>query len=158
MQAKDIMTTDVVSIYDDMTLEEAARILLDKDISGAPVLNRSGLLVGVLTEGDLIRTQKSLAQPLFLTFLDAVFPLNYKEINEDLQALTAIKVADLMTETIYSLGPEAEERDIADLMVQRQINRVPIVDRGALVGIVSRQDMVRAHLTSPRASGDKPSQ
>lgn len=146
MKAQDIMTTELVTLSEEMTLEEAAKILLAHDISGAPVVNDEGVLVGILSEGDLVRTQKPLTQPLVLTFLDGAIPLNYKAVHEDLQALTATKVARLMTRDVHTLGPEAEAKDLARVMIEKDINRIPIVDSGRLLGIVSRQDLVRAQV------------
>lgn len=153
MKARDIMTTHVVEIQEDMSLEEAARVLVTSNISGAPVVNAEGKLVGMLTEGDLIRTQKPLTRPMILTFLDAAIPLNYQQYTDELHALTATKVSDLMTEEVFSLGPDSDESDVAQLMIEKQINRVPIVEKGFLLGIISRQDMIRAQIQ--RAEGSQ---
>lgn len=145
MQAKDIMNNNVITIPDHASLKEAAQILIDNRISGAPVVDAENRLVGILSEGDLVRQQKPLSKPMMLMFLDGAFPVNYREIQHDLEAVTATEVSQLMTPAVKTLKPESDLSEIATLMLKSKINRIPIVDdTGILEGIVTRHDIIKA--------------
>lgn len=145
MLLKDVMSKDVMTLSPNDSLETAARLFVENKISGAPVVDAYHNVVGILTEGDLVRQQKPLTKPVFLMFLDSAFPINYKEINHDLEAMTAIDVSQLMTKDVISLHEYDDISQAADIMIERKINRVPVInDEGQLLGIVTRQDVIRA--------------
>jgi len=112
MQIKDIMTTDVVSVPADSSIENAARLMASHGISGLPVMDSDTHLVGLVTEYDLISKQGS-------------------------------TVGEVMTRGIISSSPEAEVDQVAALLADRRIRRVPVMDGNRLVGIVSRSDLIR---------------
>lgn len=145
MLAKDIMTKSVITVHPEMSLKEAASVFLKYNISGAPVVNEHQQLQGIITEGDLVRQQQPLEKPLYLFFLDGSFPLNYKKMNEELEAMTATSVAQLMTKEVLSLPEYVEVSEVADLMLRKHVNRIPIINEDEqLLGIVTRQDIIRA--------------
>lgn len=145
MLLKDVMTENVLTLSPNDTLEAAARLFVEHKISGAPVVDAFHNVIGILTEGDLVRQQKPLTKPIFLMFLDSAFPVNYKAINKDLEAMTAINVAQLMSKDVLSLHEYDDIAQAADIMIEKKINRVPIInDEGQLLGIVTRQDVIRA--------------
>lgn len=145
MLLKDVMTENVLTLSPNDTLEDAARLFVEHKISGAPVVDAFHNVIGILTEGDLVRQQKPLTKPIFLMFLDSAFPVNYKAINKDLEAMTAINVAQLMSKDVLSLHEYDDIAQAADIMIEKKINRVPIInDEGQLLGIVTRQDVIRA--------------
>lgn len=145
MLLKEMMTKDVLTLSPANTLSEAAALFVEHNISGAPVVDAYNNVVGIITEGDLVRQQKPLTKPLYLMFLDSAFPINFKEVNNDLEALTAINVEQLMSEDVVSLHEYDEASLAAELMIKKKINRVPIInDEGQLLGIVTRQDVIRA--------------
>lgn len=112
MQIKDIMTTDVVSVSADSSIEHAARLMANHGVSGLPVMDNDAHLVGLVTEYDLLSKQGS-------------------------------TVRDVMSRGIISSSPEAEVDQVAMLLADRRIRRVPVMDGNRLVGIVSRSDMIR---------------
>lgn len=145
MLAKDIMTRNVITISPEIDLKEAATVFVEHNISGAPVVDRNNRLVGILTEGDLVKQQKPLQKPLYLMFLDSAFPINYKNMKSEVEALTATTVSELMTPYPLTLPEYADISEVAQLMLTKQVNRIPIVnEEDELLGIVTRQDIIRA--------------
>ena len=145
MLLKEIMTKDVLTLSPNDSLETAAKLLVENGVSGAPVIDAFSNVIGMFTEGDLVRQQKPITKPIFLMFLDSAFPINFKMINKDLEAMTAAKVSQLMTKDVISLHEYDEVAEAAEYMIEKNINRVPIInDDGQLLGIVTRHDIVRA--------------
>lgn len=144
MQAKDIMTTDVVTVAPEATVEEVAKVITDRGVSGAPVVDSHGKLVGIVTEGDIIARCKKLHIPTHFQLLGGVIYLeSTKKLEKDLQKMVAVQVKDLMTTEVFTVGPEASVEDIATIMTEERVNRIPVVEHGKLVGIISRADIVR---------------
>ena len=145
MLLKEIMTKDVLTLSPNDSLQVAAELFIKHNISGAPVIDAFKNVIGMLTEGDLVRQQKPVTQPLFLMFLDSAFTVNYKKISEDLEAAAAVNVVQLMAKDVISLHEYDEVSSAAEYMIKKNINRVPIInDEGQLLGIVTRHDIVRA--------------
>jgi CBS domain-containing protein len=112
MKVHEIMTTAVISVPEDETIENAARLLARHGISGLPVVDRSGALVGLVTEYDLI----SKAGPT---------------------------VGDIMSRSVISVSPETYTEEVAHLLTNQRIRRVPVLQGDQLVGIVSRSDLIK---------------
>lgn len=144
MQAKDIMTTDVVTVTPEATVEEVAKIIADRGVSGVPVVDASGKLVGIVSEGDIITRSKNLQIPTHIQLLGGVIYLgSTKKLESDLRKMVAFQVKDLMTDKVFTVGPDSPIEDIATIMTEERVNRVPVVEQGKLIGIVSRADIVR---------------
>jgi len=148
MLGRDLMTRDVVSVASDTTVQELARLLLEHKISGLPVVDKEGRIIGIVSEGDLVYQDKKLHTPAFLEILGGVIYLeNPNRLGQDLMKMTAAKVGDLMTTRVYTVKEDTSVEEIATIMVEKKVNRVPVVDgAGKLVGIVSRQDLIKAML------------
>lgn len=146
MLAKDVMTSDVIVVTKETTVTEVARLLVEHKVSGLPVVDEERRVLGMVSERDLIYQDKKLHTPAFLEILGGVIYLeNPQRVASDLQKMTAAKVAEIMTSKVYSVKEDSPIEDIATIMVERQVNRVPVVDAdGKLAGIVSRQDLVKA--------------
>ncbi|MDO9534692.1 MAG: CBS domain-containing protein [Bacillota bacterium] len=144
--AKDIMTKEVITVHPGEDVEKVARLLLEHNISGLPVTDAEGRVLGVITEGDLVIREKEIKVPAYGEILGAVFYLQSpKKFFEELKRTIARSVEELMSKQIYTVGPEAAVSEISALMVKKSINRVPVVDKDKkLLGIVSRQDIIRA--------------
>jgi CBS domain-containing protein len=157
MKASDVMTIAVITVKPDATVQEAAKILLTNSISGVPVVDDSTTLVGIISEGDLLRGAHEGAWP------KAWGPpprrgwakLLMDEEVSDSEYITqrGRKVADIMTREVLLAEPETSVSDIAALMVHHRIKRVPIVRNGKVVGIVSRQNIVQALAELPEKAG-----
>ncbi|MBS4007600.1 MAG: CBS domain-containing protein [Clostridium sp.] len=146
MLAREVMTRDVVTVGLAASITEVARLLVEHKVSGLPVVDEEQRVVGMITEGDLIYQDKKVHMPAFLEILGGVIYLeNPQRIVNDLKKMTAAKVAEVMTSKVYTVKEDASMEDIATIMVERQVNRLPVVDQnGKLVGIISRQDLVKA--------------
>jgi CBS domain-containing protein len=103
-----------------------------------------GRVVGIVTELDLIVRNTRLEPPAFFAILDARIPLETPgQFRERLQHMLGTFARDVMTEKVVTIGPDEELEVLAELMVKRRVNPVPVVDEGRLVGIVSRSDIIR---------------
>lgn len=144
--ARDIMTTEVITVHPDDDVKKVARLLLEHHISGLPVVDDGGKLVGVVSEGDLVFREKKVRTPFYVVIFDSPIYLEKPQrFIEDVKRTVAQKVGELMSTKLYTVGPEASVENVATIMVERGINRVPVVDAGdKLVGIISRQDIIRA--------------
>ena len=143
MNAKEIMTEDVITVSPEATVKEVAKILTENSISGLPV-EEDGKLVGVVSEGDLIVQDKELHFPNYIYFLDSIFYLeSLDKFEKDFKKMVGVKVKDIMTEDVITVNREADIKKIATILVDKGINRLPVVEDGKLVGIVSRGDIVK---------------
>jgi len=142
--AKDIMTTDVVTVDPETSVKEAANLMSEKDISGLPVV-QNGELVGIVTENDLIIKDKKLHFPEYINVIGGIIYLeSYKKFREEFKKFVAVKVKELMTEDVVTVSPDTSIEDLATIMHQENINRLPVVDNsGRLIGIVTRGNIVK---------------
>ncbi|WP_321917308.1 MULTISPECIES: CBS domain-containing protein [unclassified Paraburkholderia] len=149
MQASDIMTTDVITVRPNASIFEAATLLADHHISGIPVVDDSGAVVGILSESDLLhRVETGTGKPQrswFGEFLHSTRKLAGEYLKEN-----AVKVDDVMTANVVSVSPSTPLSEIADVLERLRIKRVPVLDQGKLVGIVSRANLIRALASAAR--------
>lgn len=144
MLARDIMNKDVITIREDSSIEEAAGILTENNISGAPVVDKKGKLVGMVTEGDLLHQETNPRTPAFLNILGAFIYINGLErYREDFKKLAATSTSEIMTRDLVTAVGDTEIEDVAALMVKHGIKRVPVVEKDNLIGIISRADIVK---------------
>ncbi len=144
MQVRDIMTTEVQTVSPDTPVQEIIRLFRDHGISGVPVIDQDGQLVGIVTEMDLIRRHARPHAPIYFPLLDARIPLGSEQsYRETVRRILATTAQELMTSPVQTVPPDMDVADLATLMVERGINPVPVVEDGRLVGIVSRTDLLR---------------
>jgi len=143
MQVRDLMTRDVITVTPEMTLKDAAALLVRHRISGAPVVDGDGGIVGVLSEADvLVKESGERRRDGMLGWL-----LEPGDAFRD--KLAARTVGEAMTTPPLTIGPRAPAHKAATRMIEDGINRLPVVDdAGRIVGIVSRADLVRAFARS----------
>jgi CBS-domain-containing membrane protein len=127
MQAKDVMSDGVLSVNAGASLLEAARLLVNAGVSAMPVIDDTGVMVGILSEADLIRGIAAQADP-----------------GKAIAEAKARHVADIMTKDVVTAGEDTDLSDIAGLMLSRNIKRVPILRDRSVVGVVSRVDLLQA--------------
>ena len=146
LTAKDIMTTECITLTPDTDIITAAKTLLDKSINGAPVMD-GGSVVGVLCQADLLAQQKRVTLPSFFTLLDGVFPISSGEdLEKEMTKIAAIKVADAMTPAPTFINPDTTLEDIATMMANEKIYTLPVIDNGILVGVVGKEDVLKTLL------------
>ncbi len=150
MLIKDIMKKPIV-VYEDNDLTDVIKLFREKKISGAPVLNKDGKLVGIISESDIVKTLIThnedlnliLPSPLDLIELPLKTALKIEEFKEDLKNALKTKVRDVMTKKVVVAKPDMTINDAAKLMVENNIKRLPVVDdEGNLIGIVTRGDLI----------------
>jgi CBS domain-containing protein len=142
MFARDVMTREVVTIRPDTLLAEAVALMVTSRISGLPVLNAAGHLLGILTEGDLLRRFElgtTRQRPAWLNFLRGP-----GGAAADYVRSRTLHVQDVMTPSPVRVAPEASLEQVVELMERERIKRVPVVLDQKVVGIISRGDLVRA--------------
>lgn len=147
LKAKDIMSTEVLWVLPDTEITQVAKLLLDRHLNGLPVLDRNGLLIGIISQSDLVFQQKKIPLPSVFTILDSLIPLgSSRQIEAEVAKIAAITAAQAMTPDPVFIGPEDSLEDIATLMVRKNIHTLPVVDHGKLVGIVGKEDVLRTLL------------
>lgn len=138
MQAKDMMTRDVATIGPDATVREAARLMVERGVSGLPVIEEERV-IGILSEGDLVRRTELGTETSGAWWLVALAD----GAARDYRKTHAIAVRDVMTRPVFGVRASASLAEIAKLMETRRIKRVPVLENGKLLGIVTRADLVR---------------
>ena len=142
MNARDVMVFPVITVGEDETVRDVARLLVTKRISAVPVVDSAGKLVGIASEADLMRRVEVGTEHPYSWWLS--FFLGDRAIAADFIKSHAVKVKDIMTRDVKTADPEAPLLEIADLMEENHIKRVPIVNKGGdLVGIVSRANIIQ---------------
>ena len=142
--AKDIMTTDVITISPEAEIAQAAQLLLENRINGVPVVNEAGELVGILCQSDLIIQQKNIPIPSLFTLLDGFISLtSSKKIDKEVEKIAATKVEDAMTANPVTVTPDTGIEEIAAFMVEKNYHTLPVVDGDELVGIVGKEDVLK---------------
>jgi len=145
LTARDIMTPDPVTVGRDMTVTDAAHLMTEKHIGSLPVVE-DGVLVGLVTESDLIMQDVKVHFPTYLSLLGGyVFaPGSTDRFESSLRKAVAATVSDVMTADPITVSPEALVSDVATLIIERDVARIPVLEGGKLVGIVSKSDIVRS--------------
>lgn len=144
MKIKDIMTEDVITVTEEDTIETCAKTLITHGLSGLPVVDESGILKGIITEGDLIRRGRKVPTPAYLEFLGGIIYLdNPNKFFEEVKKSMGLTAKEVMTEELTTIRAYDEIEKAANILVRKQIKRLPVLnDIGQLIGIVSRKDIM----------------
>lgn len=146
-KVRDIMSSDPVTVGPDMSVTEAARIMVEKRIGALPVLDGE-TMIGIVTEGDLIMQDVKLEYPTYLHLLDGfiMYPPSTARFENELKKAVAADVRAVMTTDPVTIQADAPLEDAATLLVDREVSRLPVMDGDRLVGVVSKSDIVRSLL------------
>jgi CBS domain-containing protein len=142
MNVSDVMTKAPVTVHSDAYLQEAAGLMVQHRVSGLPVVDDAGTLVGLITEGDLIRRAElgtAGAQPGRLSMF-----LNPGRAAQQYVHTHGRKVGEIMTREVITTSPDTPLAEVVDIMESQQVKRLPVLRNHRLVGIVSRADLLRA--------------
>jgi CBS domain-containing protein len=143
--ASDIMTTEVLSAAPHTSIDEVAKLLVDKRINGVPVVDADGNLAGVITQTDLINQARDLELPPALNILDLHLYLQIpSRMMQRIEKLLGRTVGEVMSKNPIYVAPDTPARDIAALMERKQAHTIPVVEAGKLVGVIGRVDLIRA--------------
>jgi CBS domain-containing protein len=157
MKAKDIMTRGVISVAPETSVIRAAELMLQYDISGFPVIERSGKLVGIVTESDFLR-RAEIGTERYRQRWRAP-PADAGRLAEEYVRTHAGTVEQVMSREMVTVAEDAPLGDVVNLMESRHIRRVPVMRNGAVVGIVSHRDLLHAFVSlakkpAPPSGGD----
>jgi CBS-domain-containing membrane protein len=144
LTARDIMTHEVHTIKPEASIEELARVLAEGRIGGLPVLDEDGVLVGVVTQSDLLQRSRDLDLPPALNILDLhLFLETPSHFKKRLDKLLGDRVRDVMTKNPQVIAPDTPVNQIARLMASKGVHTLPVLEGGKLVGIVGKLDLIR---------------
>lgn len=144
MKAKDIMTHDPITIGPKTTIREIAEILTEHNISGLPVVGEDGSLLGIVSEGDLMRKEIAPKTPDVLSILGAIIYYNgLKEYQQAFRKMSATTAEEIMTARVVTVQQHEDVSQVGQIMLDHAIKRVPVLAGNQLVGIISRSDIVK---------------
>ena len=149
LKVRDIMTTQVITLLETDTVKDATITLAVDSLSGAPVVDEDYHLCGILSEIDILNlimkyeAELKLENPVLHLL---AFPMDTQfddpELEKAANKFTNTKVKDIMVKDVFTTTPDAEVVDTLALMLEKDVNRVPVLEKGVLVGIVTRSDIV----------------
>lgn len=144
MKVRDIMSKDIITAKKDMSIGEIANMFVEKNISGVPVVDSYGKVEGMVTQKDLLYKQMQPHFPGVTELLGSlVFLSGISQYNEELKKATAIKVEDIMSDEVVTVDADTEVQDAVQLMLDKGLNRIPVLSGGRLEGMIARSDVVR---------------
>ena len=142
--AADIMTSNVITVTTATSVQDLAKILSDNNISGVPVVDDAGNLLGVVTESDLIDQTKKLHIPTVITILDSVFYLeNPDRMEKEMKKMAGTTVFDIYSSQPVSVNEETTLDEIATIMAEKNIHTLPVVKDTLLIGVIGKKDIIR---------------
>jgi CBS domain-containing protein len=149
MQAKDIMTSPVITVGPDTSVTEIATLLLERRISGVPVVDRDGTVLGIVSEGDLLRRVEMKTERRRSRWLEML--TDQGDRAADFVKSHGTLARDIMSREMITVEPSTDLAEIAELMERHRIKRVPVVADGALVGIISRANLLHGLVAYKRS-------
>ena len=145
LTAKDIMTTQVITVPNDLTVENLALLLWENKIGGVPVLDSDGTLIGVVTENDLIDQAKNLHVPSVVPILDSfVFLESTDKMDKEIKKMTGRLAGDICAKELVTVEEDISFSEIATIMSEKKIHTLPVTTKGKMVGVIGKSDLVRA--------------
>ena len=145
-RAKDIMTTDVIVANKNDIIANVANLLIKEKIGGLPVVDEENKVVGIISETDIMKKESHVDSPRMLNFIKRIICLDdMKKFEDEMRAIAAYKVEDLMSKDIITVNENDTFDYVANVMINKSINRVPVVDENNfLKGIICRYDIIKA--------------
>ncbi|NJL88646.1 MAG: CBS domain-containing protein [Coleofasciculaceae cyanobacterium SM2_1_6] len=142
----EIMTRDPIAVTPSTPLKEAIQLLAERRISGLPVVDEQGKLVGIISETDLMWQETGAEKPPYVMVLDSIIYLqNPLKYDQEIHKALGQTVGEVMTSHVISIHPDKSIRDATQILQQKKIHRLPVLDEaGKLVGILTRGDIIRA--------------
>jgi CBS domain-containing protein len=142
--AADIMTSNVITVTTKTSVQELAKILTDNNISGVPVVDDAGNLLGIVTENDLIDQTKKLHIPTVVTLLDSIFYLeNPDRLEKEMKKMAGTTVFDIYSTDPLTVNEDTPLDEIATLMAEKNIHTLPVVKNNMLTGVIGKKDIIK---------------
>jgi CBS domain-containing protein len=153
MNANDVMTVRVVTIGPDATVQQAAKLMLEREVSALPVVDGSNRLIGIISEGDLVRRAETGTErkpSWWLSFVSGA-----DQLAQNFVKAHGTKVSDVMTRDVIVARPETPLSEVARLLEDNRIKRVPVVEEELVIGVVSRANLLQALASArPRSEAE----
>ncbi len=150
--AKDIMVGKVITIGKDASIGELSDLLINNKISGVPVVDSSGKILGIVTEADIIIKDADLHFPRYFKLLDGIIYLeSFRKFKNNLKKHLGSRVEDIMTDKVKTVEEDTPVGDIASMMINNNVNRIPVVDKDKkVIGIITRRDIVKSMIVKEK--------
>jgi len=147
MKARDIMTTKLVTVGPETSVKDVVALLVEHKVSGIPVVDAEGKVLGMVSEGDVLRKKIAPKTPDVLSILGAmVYYDGAKEYQEAFRKMAANTAQEIMTEPAITVDVDDDFGKVGQVILDHHIKRVPVLDKGKLVGLISRSDLVKLML------------
>jgi len=144
MLASELMTRSVITVKPTTGIHELAELFIEKNISGAPVVDDEGIVVGIVQEEGIMFQDKKVHLPSFVNMSLGFLTLGAKRLEEEIKKVTASKAADIMEKDVVSITPDITIENVATMMIEKKNYYLLVIDEGKLVGVVTKRDIVRA--------------
>jgi CBS domain-containing protein len=145
LQARDIMTTEVLTVSPETSISALSKILENRRIGGLPVVDKGGHLLGVITQTDLVERARDLELPPAINILDFHFYLQIpSHLLQRVEKMLGTTVGDCMTPNPVTVAPDTPVAKIAALMAKQKMHTIPVLEGGKIVGVIGKMDLVRA--------------
>lgn len=140
----EVMTPDPITVKKETSLQDAIKLMAQNRISGLPVVDDQDLLIGVISETDLMWKETGVDPPPYIMFLDSVIYLqNPARYDKEIHKALGQTVEDVMTDKPVSISPHHSLKEAAHLMHEKNIRRLPVVEEQTVIGIITRGDIIR---------------
>ncbi|MBN3039903.1 MAG: CBS domain-containing protein [Candidatus Omnitrophica bacterium] len=144
MLVKEMMTKEIITVSPDMQVRKFADLLIDKNISGAPVVDDQGNLLGLALEKGVMFLDKNVHLPSFIHIAMGFFTFGVKKFEEEIKKVTASKVSEIMIKEYVSFSEDMSVEDAATIMLEKDVYYCPVLKGQKLIGIVTKRDIVRS--------------
>ena len=146
--AEDLMTKDPIVVHPETDIAEAARLLLEKNINGIPVVDEDNNLVGIICQSDLVAMQKKFPIPSVFTLLDSLVPLgSLSRLDNEVKKIAATRVEEAMTPDPLGVARDTSLEELAQIMVEKKFHTLPVLENGKLVGVLGKADVIKTLLS-----------
>jgi CBS domain-containing protein len=159
MQVRELMSSPAITVSPTTSIREVARIMREHVISGVPVVEEDGTLLGEITEIELIARNAPVHEPRYIAVLSAYIPVNLEEhrkYKEQLRQAMAITAADLMNKDIVTIGPDDAIEEALEAMLKPEVTMLPVIENGRVIGVLTRTDLLRLIETLEAAPDEPP--
>lgn len=152
MNVRELMSPVEVSVAPDTSVPEAARLLLDRNVFGIPVID-GDKLVGIVTRRDVVTKHAHAHLPVYIALGGYVAPFELPGSREEVERVLAVKVRDLMDDEVVTVDSDASVDDAATLMADHDVDPVPVMENDRVIGIISMADIIRLVLAEEGDAG-----
>ena len=146
MQVREMMSSPAITVGPEVKIPEIARLMRERQISSIPVVDSSGMLLGMITELDLIERNAPLREPRYLAVLSGLIPVGldeYRDYKDQVRHVLAINAEQLMNPEMQTIEPGASWEEVLKIMMNPAVLSLPVVENDQVIGIVTRTDLVR---------------